>query len=97
MKASGTCSQGVLLDSKTPNARDKTRYPHFWALQIMQKGFSRLTNKRTGDILCFFIVCVYWALGCPPLKTQPTDEVCSQECLFVTSCMPSCAECYCAE
>ncbi len=53
MKASGTCSQGVLLDSKTPNARGKTRYPHFLALQIVQKGFSGLTNKRTGDILCF--------------------------------------------
>ncbi len=53
MKASGTCSQGVLLDSKTPNALGKTRYPHFLALQIVQKGFSRLTNKRTGDILCF--------------------------------------------
>ncbi len=43
MKASVACSQGVLLDSKTPNARSKTRYPHNLALQIVQKGFSGLT------------------------------------------------------
>ncbi len=38
------------------------------------------------EIFYVFVVCVYWALGCPPLKTQPSNEVSPKGCLFVT-CM----------
>ncbi len=43
-------------------------------------------NLNEQDIFHVLAVCIYWALGCPPLKTQPSNEVSPKECLLVT-CM----------